>query len=126
MGLFQNEPAKTYKSPIDTLCGRLEKKMSFLPGEQDLVIMQQTFVVEWKEGTTETYTYTLDLRGEPNGYSGMSKSVGVTCGIATQLLLDGHPAFKQSGLLAPYDPQMCTPILDILVKEGIKMIGKKL
>jgi saccharopine dehydrogenase (NADP+, L-glutamate forming) len=126
IGLFSDEPAKAYGTPIDTLCGQLEKSMSFQPGEQDLVMLQHTFVVEWKDGTTETFTSTLELLGDPKGYSGMSKSVGVTCGIATQLLLDGHPAFTQAGLLAPYVPEMCTPIRDLLVQEDIVMVEKRL
>lgn len=32
---------------LDTLCGRLEKLMSFGPGERDLVMLQHKFVVEW-------------------------------------------------------------------------------
>ena len=32
----------------------------------------------------------------------MAGSVGVTCGIATQLLLDGHQALNVPGVLAPY------------------------
>lgn len=55
----------------------------------------------------------------------MSKSVGITCGIATQLLLDGHPAIKVPGVICPYTPEICDPIRELLEKEGIKMIEKK-
>lgn len=50
----------------------------------------------------DTITSTLELLGDPHGYSGMSKSVGITCGIATQTLLDKHPAIAQPGVVAPY------------------------
>lgn len=56
----------------------------------------------------------------------MSKSVGVTCGIATQLLLDGHPAFDIPGVLAPYEKEICDPIRELLALEGIKMVEKTL
>ncbi len=125
MGVLSDEPAKTYKSPIDTLCGQLEKSMTFQPGERDLVMLQHTFVVEWKDGSTETYTSTMELLGDPKGYSAMSKSVGVTCGVSTQLLLDRHLAFNKLGLLAPYIPEMCTPIRELIEKEGITMVEKK-
>ena len=52
----------------------------------------------------------------------MAKSVGVTCGIATQLLLDGHKAFNIPGVLAPYSKEMCDPIRNLLENEGIKMV----
>ena len=126
MGVLSDEPAKVYQNPLDTLCGRLDKTMSFASGERDLVILQHTFVVEWKDGKTETFTSTLELLGEPNGYSGMSKSVGITCGIATQLLLDGSAGFNKPGLLAPHTAEICNPIRELLTPEGIEMVEKKL
>lgn len=71
-------------------------------------------------------TSTLELFGDPNRYSGMSLSVGVTCGIATKLLLDGHPAFNKPGVLAPYSPDMCDEIRAKLEPEGIKMVERVL
>lgn len=56
----------------------------------------------------------------------MSKSVGVTCGIATQLLLDGHPAFTTPGVFAPYQKEICDPIRALLEREGIKMVERTL
>lgn len=71
-----------------------------------------------------TITSTLELFGDPNGYSGMAKSVGVTCGIATQLLLDGLPALNKPGVLAPYTKEICDPIRVKLEEEGIKMVER--
>lgn len=64
---------------------------------------------------------TLELFGDPNGYSGMSKAVGVTCGIATQLLLDGFPPMTKPGVLAPYTREICDPIRVKVEAEGIKL-----
>ena len=74
----------------------------------------------------DTFTSTLELLGDPKGYSGMSKSVGVTCGIATQLLLDGHPALNTPGIVAPYEKAICDPIRKLLEREGIKMLERTL
>ena len=52
----------------------------------------------------------------------MALSVGVTCGIAAQLLLDGHPALRKLGVLAPYTKEMCDPIRALVEKEGVKMV----
>jgi saccharopine dehydrogenase (NADP+, L-glutamate forming) len=54
----------------------------------------------------------------------MALSVGVTCGIASQLLLDGHPALKKPGVLAPYKKEICDPIRALVEKEGVKMVEK--
>lgn len=56
----------------------------------------------------------------------MSKSVGVTCGIATQLLLDGHPALSTPGIITPYKKEICDPIRELLEREGIIMVEKTL
>ena len=74
----------------------------------------------------DTFTSTLELLGDPKGYSGMSKSVGVTCGIATQLLLDGHPALNTAGVVVPYEEAICDPIRKLLEREGIKMLERTL
>ncbi len=55
----------------------------------------------------------------------MSRSVGLTCGIATQLVLDGHESFRTPGVLAPHTKSLCDPIRIILAREGIEMVEKK-
>ncbi|KAK9318603.1 Saccharopine dehydrogenase [Lipomyces starkeyi] len=127
MGLLSSEQAVLRGGNLlDTLCGQLEKLLSYQPGERDLVMLQHKFVVEWSDGKTDTLTSTLELLGDPKGYSAMARSVGVTCGIATQLLLDGHPALNTTGVLAPYKKDICDPIREILEREGIKMVEKVL
>lgn len=71
-----------------------------------------------------TMTSTLELFGEADGYSAMSKSVGITCGIATQMLLDGFPPLNEPGVLAPYKKEICDPIRIKLENEGIKLVEK--
>jgi saccharopine dehydrogenase (NADP+, L-glutamate forming) len=55
----------------------------------------------------------------------MALSVGITCGIATQLLLDGHPAMNLCGIVAPYKKDMCDAIRHLLEQEGVKMVEQK-
>lgn len=52
----------------------------------------------------------------------MVLSVGITCGIATQLMMDGHPTLSKPGVLAPYTKEMCDPIRTLVEKEGVKMV----
>ena len=51
----------------------------------------------------------------------MQRSVGITCGIATQSLLDGYSAFTKPGVQAPYEEAVCEPIRASLEAEGIDM-----
>lgn len=69
-----------------------------------------------------TITSTLELFGEPNGYTAMSKGVGVTCGIAAQLILDGFAPLSQPGVLAPYSRELCDAIRAKVEAEGIKLV----
>lgn len=53
----------------------------------------------------------------------MSKSVGVTCGIATQLL-DGHAPLNKPGILAPYSREICDLIRVKVEGEGIRLVER--
>ena len=54
--LFSEEPANIKDNTLlDTLAGQLEKLLSYKSGEQDLVMLQHKFVVEWKDGKTVCY-----------------------------------------------------------------------
>lgn len=67
----------------------------------------------------QTLTSTLEAYGSPlvGGHSAMAKLVGVPCGIAVQLVLDG--VLKTPGVLAPYTKEICDPLREALEAEGI-------
>ena len=101
--------------------------MKYEAGERDFIMLQHKFIVEWPEqgGRTETTTSTLALYGNPLGHSAMALAVGIPCGIATQLILDGQ--FKgKTGVLAPYEMDIIEPIMAILEEEGLGMVEKTL
>lgn len=54
----------------------------------------------------------------------MAKSVGIACGIATQMLLDCFKPFAAPGVLAPYSPEICDPLRAKVEAEGIKLVDK--
>ena len=56
----------------------------------------------------------------------MARYVGVPCGIAVQLVLDGAGAFSTPGILAPYSKEICDPIREILEQEGMGLVEKVL
>ena len=72
----------------------------------------------------ETCTFSLELYGDPNGYSAVVKSVGVPCGIAAQLMLDGNEALKVPAVLASYKQEICDEIRELVKKEGILVAEK--
>ncbi|KAI6102283.1 hypothetical protein EV401DRAFT_2080076 [Pisolithus croceorrhizus] len=69
-------------------------------------------------------TSTLEKYGSPGGHSAMAVTVGVPCGIATQLVLDG--VINTPGVLAPYTKEICEPIRAILEREGLGLVERVL
>lgn len=100
--------------------------MAYAPGERDLVMLQHKFVIEWADGSTEIRTSTLEAYGSPTGqgHSAMARTVGLPCGIATQLVLDGK--LNKPGVQAPYTKDICDLLVVELEKEGIGLIEKVL
>jgi saccharopine dehydrogenase-like NADP-dependent oxidoreductase len=100
--------------------------MAYAPGERDLVMLQHKFIIEWANGTKETRTSTLEAYGSPSGqgHSAMARTVGVPCGIATQLILDGK--LNTIGVHAPYTKEICDLLRVELEKEGIGLVEKVL
>ena len=143
IGLFSDAKATIRDGNLlDTLCAQLETLMAYAPGERDLVMLQHKFVVEWADGKTvrisprvssahttadpaqDTLTSTLEAYGEPGGHSAMALYVGVPCGIAVQLVLDGK--LNTPGVLAPYSKEICDPIREILEQQGMGLIERVL
>jgi len=118
---------------LDTFCALLESKCSYQPDERDMVVLQHTFEIETSKGEKKTRKSTLIEFGEKfrrgssndgdenqiEGISAMSKLVGVPCGIAVQLVLDGE--LKRPGVHAPYESWIVEPLLRETLKEGIEM-----
>ena len=98
--------------------------MRFDEHERDLVILQHKFVVEWPDGRQDTITSTLEAYGEPGGHSAMARYVGVPCGIAVQMVLDGF--FGAPGIYAPHSKEVCEPIRRELETMGMGLVEKVL
>lgn len=123
IGLFSDERVEIRgRNLLDTLCARLEQLMAYNEGERDLIMLQHKFVVEWKDGSEQVITSTLEAYGAPGGHSAMALTVGVPCGIAVQLVLDG--VIKEPGVCAPYNKVLNDPIIELLEKEGISMVER--
>lgn len=110
-----------FGNPLDTLCATLEEKCAYAQGERDMVMLQHRFEVTTKSGEQKVMTSSLLDFGHPMGHSSMARLVGVPCGVATRLLLEGNPCILMNGggIWAPYTEEACKPIREELAKEGI-------
>ena len=125
IGIFSSDPITPRNTPLETLCASLEAKMQYEAGERDMVMLQHKFGIEWEDGKTETRTSTLVDYGDPKGYSSMARLVGVPCGVACLMVLDGR--ISEKGVLAPVTWSLAEPLLVELKKNwGIEMTEKTL
>ncbi|KAL7414562.1 saccharopine dehydrogenase [Mrakia frigida] len=120
LGLFSSNKVTPRGNLLDTLCATLEEECKYAEGERDLVMLQHKFVVERADGKIETLTSTLEAYGSSTGGpSAMALTVGVPCGVAVQLILDG--VITKKGVQQPYDEETCAILRTELEKEGITM-----
>lgn len=54
----------------------------------------------------------------------MALTVGLPCGIASQLILDGK--LNTPGIIVPYSKEICEPIREILESEGLGLTERVL
>ena len=120
LGLLGDTVVVKVRSLLDTLAERLAVVMKYEEGERDMIMLQHRFELENADGSTEVRTSTMLEYGIPNGATAMARTVGIPCGIAVQLILDGKLATK--GVLAPLAPEIYEPIIEALEKEGIKCV----
>ncbi|KAJ3542907.1 hypothetical protein NM208_g3851 [Fusarium decemcellulare] len=105
MGLFSDQAPIIHGNLLDTLSAQLEKLYSFQSGSRIRLPPPSSF----SENLTATQPCQSRLE---------------SCGIATQMLLDGYPALKKPGVLAPYSREICDPIRSRVEAEGIKLVEK--
>ncbi|GMK55924.1 hypothetical protein CspeluHIS016_0209800 [Cutaneotrichosporon spelunceum] len=122
--LDASEPVNPKGTLMRTLSALLETKCQFEEGEVDLVLLQHTFEVIRADGREETVVASLEAYGDRHGGpSAMAKLVGVPCGLAVQLILEGE--LKEPGVRAPYDEPTAKLFRDRLEsEEGIEMQEK--
>lgn len=121
--LFDDEqPLEKCGTPIETLANHLGKILCFNSGERDTIIMTHQITIQHQDRSEEKRLVQLVVNGEPNGFSGMAKTVGYPTGIVVRMLLDDE--IKQRGLVLPLSSGIYRPILRRLKKEGIEACEK--
>ena len=91
--------------------------------DRDLVVMRHIFWLEDQQKNKWRHTSTMIQSGQSHasgGFSIMSLTVGVTCGIACRMVLEGK--VPQRGVISPIYPEIYNPILTELEKFNVRMI----
>lgn len=123
LGLFAERPLPSPKaSVLDNLTALMIERMSYEPGERDMVVLQHEFLAQ-TGGRTERIVSTLIDYGVPGGDSSMSRTVGLPAAIGARLILEGRITLK--GVQVPVQPEIYGPILDELEKLGVRFEEKR-
>lgn len=122
LGLFGDEPIpKGSRSVIDALAGKMANVMCYSAGQQDMLVLQHEFVVEYgpesNEPKAERILSTMIDFGVPDGDSSMARTVGLPSAIGARLILEGR--IHSRGVLVPVIPEIYEPVLAELTELGI-------
>ncbi|NTS41362.1 saccharopine dehydrogenase NADP-binding domain-containing protein [Flavisolibacter sp. BT320] len=110
--VFEKEEA----SMADVLQFCMETKLKLDSTDKDLIVMLHELEYE-KEGAVYKTTGLLQLKGDDNVHTAMSKTVGLPLATATKLILNGTITSK--GLQIPVGRDIYEPVLKELEAEGI-------
>ncbi|XP_072408506.1 alpha-aminoadipic semialdehyde synthase, mitochondrial isoform X3 [Chiloscyllium punctatum] len=117
LGLFDDEPIQKEMSLLETFAKHIEPRLTYAPGERDLVVLRNSVGIRHPSGQLETKHDSLVVYGDVGGFSAMAKTVGYPCAIGAEMVLDGEISTK--GILGPMTKDIYQPVLDRIKAEGI-------
>jgi saccharopine dehydrogenase-like NADP-dependent oxidoreductase len=105
-------------SPLDALGEIMQEKLSYSPGERDMVVLFHEFKA-WFPGDdhSERLTSALVDFGVRYGDTSMSRTVSLPAAIAARLILEDK--ISPRGVVRPVLPEIYNPVLDELEKLNI-------
>lgn len=119
LGLFTDEPIRLERgSNLDILAKAMQERMSYKPGERDMIVLQHRFEVQYPERVKENIESTLIDYGQPNGDSAMARTVSLPAAIAARLIIEGK--INLTGVQIPVVPEIYQPVLAELETLGVK------
>ncbi|XP_055974080.1 alpha-aminoadipic semialdehyde synthase, mitochondrial isoform X1 [Sorex fumeus] len=117
LGLLGDEQVPQAESIVDALSKYLAAKLSYGPGEKDMIVMRDSFGIRHRSGHLENKIIDLVVYGDVRGFSAMAKTVGLPTAMAAKMLLDGE--IQAKGLIGPFAKEIYGPILERIKAEGI-------
>lgn len=124
LGLFSDEKVKgNPQTSAEVMTELIKYKLPLPAGARDMVIILHEIEAEYPaENKKEKITVTFVDYGEPNGFTAMSKTVGLPAAIAVKLILTGKLDIK--GCQLPTNPAVYNPVLKELELMGLKIAEK--
>jgi len=105
-------------SVFDMFAHTLKSRLLYEEGERDLLVMHHEFEAIYPDLPRQRIQSTLIDRGDPDGDSSMSRTVGYPVGIAASLVAEGK--ISRTGVLRPVSAEIYTPVLAECERLGIR------
>jgi saccharopine dehydrogenase-like NADP-dependent oxidoreductase len=116
LGILDDTPIPlTSGASVDVLITLMLARMSYQPGETDMIIVHDEIVVEFGD-RKERRLSTLHVEGATDGTSAMSRAVSLPAAIAARLILEGK--LNAPGVQMPLQAEIYEPILERLGHLG--------
>jgi saccharopine dehydrogenase-like NADP-dependent oxidoreductase len=118
LGLTAETPLPTGpRAPLEVLGDAMLEKLSYRPGERDMVVMVHEFLSDTAAGARRRTTSSLVACGQPGGDSAMARTVSLPAAVAARQILEGTISVR--GVLRPVVPEIYSPVLRELELLGI-------
>ena len=122
LGLFEEAPLPLEEGTLqDLMAAQYERRLPFLPGERDLVVMEHRYEATFPAtGKRFRFTSTLVDRGvvgSPEGTS-IARTTGLPPAMGARMLLEGR--LSRKGLVVPTTRDLYDPLLEELEQHGIR------
>jgi len=122
LGLFAHEPITIARGIYsDVLVDLMLKKMSYGPGEKDMIIVYDEVVAEFPN-RREKRMASLMMEGIPYGESAMTRAVSLPAAISAKLILEGK--IKSRGIVMPMAREIYEPVLEEMKTFGFQFQKK--
>jgi len=116
LGLLGSDPLPGPGAPVDILTARMLEKMSYKPGERDMLVLQHTFMAEYSD-RREHITSTMIDFGIPGSDSSMNRTVGLPAAVGVRFILEER--FTKPGVIVPVMKEFYEPAIAELERLGI-------
>jgi saccharopine dehydrogenase-like NADP-dependent oxidoreductase len=119
LGLLSEEKVRcTGETAAEMLTSLIQGKMPLLAHQRDMVVLLHRVEVGYDDRPDEHVISCMVHKGEPGGFTAMSKTVGLPVVIATRMYLEGE--LDLTGTHIPLHPSIYEPQLRELAEEGIR------
>jgi len=102
----------------------IQKKLKMGKNDRDMVLLhtEAEAFYKYRKNKREKIVVTLVEEGERNGFTAITKTVGLPVAIGIDLILSGK--ISLTGCYIPTVPEIYKPVLKALKKEGLKFKEK--